>query len=603
MNNAPLPTPAQIQALVNSGQVSPAQQAAWLQQMGGASASPGGYDPLTGGSGQPDPALQALQARRAAQAAQPAPANNTADRLAAAGLPPQAPFNPAATGAAGAADAAAGDPALAAMLAKRGAPGGTAAPATPRNLTPPPAGAGAAPSAGGSPVDDALAKFVSGGGSVPHAAGMSPASREYAKSLGEEGQEQADVTSQALGHLQTLADSASEQSRALGEDAAIAHQQFVQQKQRDDEHRARLVDETKTRQSKLDEALAQAGAQGVDPNRYYQNMSTPQKIGAAVAIGLGAFSAHALGPNGQGGQNYAGKIIEDAITADIDAQRSNMAAKLDVLGKRMTANAQGFDQQSAMLAAERDSTMSAYTVASNDIARRAATFQGNADAQTKLEAMRQELIGRRDEKVAALNDRLFAIYKAAEAPVGGGNTVTPKMVTERAQAIADKAREAGHEITPEASREQAAREYGLVKGGSNPELAKPTKDGGQPGQLASVRSALDGVNKLIALRQNAGFIRSPDQKAEAAAIAEATRTNFAKAMGARLSPELLKQYQSLIPGDPLEHNVSGLVGQDPTGARLNATKRTLEIQLQQLQAGGGGAASAPDDALERDEVQ
>ena len=75
-----------------------------------------------------------------------------------------------------------------------------------------------------------------------------------------------------------------------------------------------------------------------------------------------------------------------AITNDIEAQKTNLLKSVDVAKMRMGANAQSFDQQSALLSAERDSVQTAYSVSMNDVSKRAAMYKDNADYQANAEA-------------------------------------------------------------------------------------------------------------------------------------------------------------------------------------------------------------------------
>lgn len=72
----------------------------------------------------------------------------------------------------------------------------------------------------------------------------------------------------------------------------------------------------------------------IDPKRWWKEKSTGENILAALAIGLGGFSASMTG-----GPNYALQIIDKAIERDIDAQLANRegkykqaAAQQDMLG-------------------------------------------------------------------------------------------------------------------------------------------------------------------------------------------------------------------------------------------------------------------------------
>lgn len=72
---------------------------------------------------------------------------------------------------------------------------------------------------------------------------------------------------------------------------------------------------------KLDELNRKAdeiGKQEIDPNRYWANKSTGEKVLAGIGLFLGAF-----GSNG----NQAAKIIQNAINTDIESQKANLDQK------------------------------------------------------------------------------------------------------------------------------------------------------------------------------------------------------------------------------------------------------------------------------------
>jgi hypothetical protein len=75
------------------------------------------------------------------------------------------------------------------------------------------------------------------------------------------------------------------------------------------------------RLNQKDDTLFQAASTGkVDPNRYWNNMSTAGKIGSSIALALGGLA----GGLNKTGQNVALTSINNAIDRDIDAQKANI---------------------------------------------------------------------------------------------------------------------------------------------------------------------------------------------------------------------------------------------------------------------------------------
>jgi len=106
-------------------------------------------------------------------------------------------------------------------------------------------------------------------------------------------------------------------AQAADEAKAIQGSNDLQQKVFDDSQ-ARAKDWN----AKLDDLSNQVAAGKVDPNQYVNNMSTGNKIAAAIAIGLGGIGA------GLAGQpNQAAEVLNKAIAKDVEAQKENIANK------------------------------------------------------------------------------------------------------------------------------------------------------------------------------------------------------------------------------------------------------------------------------------
>lgn len=66
----------------------------------------------------------------------------------------------------------------------------------------------------------------------------------------------------------------------------------------------------------------------INPNRYWQNLSTGNKIAASIGIALGAIGAAMQGSS----ENQALKIINNAIERDIEAQKNSVVSARNKLG-------------------------------------------------------------------------------------------------------------------------------------------------------------------------------------------------------------------------------------------------------------------------------
>lgn len=118
-----------------------------------------------------------------------------------------------------------------------------------------------------------------------------------------------------------------EEARSAEESAAIKQSSKDVQKQmadnlKMDTERRKYFD---TEFSKLQTAESDLAGKKVDPDRFWANKSTGQKVLAGIALILGGFGA------AKTGENNAVKVITDAINKDVDQQRWDIGAAKDQL--------------------------------------------------------------------------------------------------------------------------------------------------------------------------------------------------------------------------------------------------------------------------------
>jgi len=119
-------------------------------------------------------------------------------------------------------------------------------------------------------------------------------------------------------------------AKALDDQSKIS-QEVMQSTEKYGDYLEALTKMKKDYQASLDKSLGR-----VDPNKFWNERSTGDKILAGISIFLGGLGA------GAGGQNTALKIIDDAIARDINAQEFNIeqaqkeaAAKGEILKTEM----------------------------------------------------------------------------------------------------------------------------------------------------------------------------------------------------------------------------------------------------------------------------
>jgi len=443
---------------------------------------------------------------------------------------------------------------------------------------------------GQDPADAALSAFISprSAASAGRALGLSPADKELLAA----DRERAETLTSTIGDAARLHQDAMagfrDQSQAALEDATVGRMVHEQSLAEDARHRAAIEADYKQSQAKIGAKLDELSAQGVDPNHYWQSRSTAEKIGAAIAVAMGAFAAHPLGPHGTASDNTALGIINGAVAADIDAQKANLAHQMTLLGKRQDLAREGFDVNLAMLKAHRDSIESAYQVASRDVDRRVALYKDNADLQQKAAQLKAGLAQSKEELIRPLQDQIYQVKKRAETvvPGAGPSAKLQEQIIKRAQELADKAAEAGKEMSPADARRRAASEIigvDVKPGEALPSYAKPPKEG-EAGKLsprlvakiADLNSAEQSVRELNDLFRSGSSLSMSDR-----ARAEAAAAN------------LRKQGFTTVPEQPLE--VFSRTG--PRQAALATVLRDIQLQRKTLMTQGAGSGSDTPEAL------
>ena len=293
---------------------------------------------------------------------------------------------------------------------------------------PPPGGPIPAPTA---PVPDIpnSALFGAGApGAAPRPVGMSPADKVMNTQLGASiDRAQAD-RDQALGAVGDIARNFSDQTNALVKDGQVAKMAFDADRKKQADFAQSFQEETKRNASSIRDKLAQLEAQGINPNNYWQKAGTASNILSAISVGLGgmaSLNAH------NGGRNPGLEMLNDAISRDIDAQKTNLQHSLAVVGKESDLDNDSFEHQNALLKAETESTQTAYQLAQNQLAKQAGLYKDNADVQTNYQKMANGLNESLSSKIDDAHSRQWQLAKNAEKMTGVGGAasqITPKMI-------------------------------------------------------------------------------------------------------------------------------------------------------------------------------
>lgn len=132
----------------------------------------------------------------------------------------------------------------------------------------------------------------------------------------------------ALGSQQDALTAAGVSGKRLADQQAGVFNQLAADTKRNELERQKKEADRQKRldieKQKLDKATEDYSNMDVDPNRFFHDKSTANKIVGGIGVFLGGLSL-------QGGPNQALGMIENAINRDVDAQKSNIAKEGNVL--------------------------------------------------------------------------------------------------------------------------------------------------------------------------------------------------------------------------------------------------------------------------------
>lgn len=432
-------------------------------------------------------------------------------------------------------------------------------------------------------------------GAIAGRGGSSKADRDYAAQLQAQAQTLGGSIDDAVAQNREATAAFKAQSDALASESAAGAAKFAQSQQDNAEHAKALASEANEAQTRVDARLADLQAQGIDPNRYWQNRSTGEKLGAAALVGLGAIAAGPLGPHGQRGDNVALQMINGAVRDELDAQRTNLSKSIEVAKMQGESTARGFEQQQAMLRAERESGQTAYSIAQTNIQQRLALFKDNAVVQQQGAELLKGLIGEKAKFVEGINERLYRLHKAGEA-VGGPTQVITTLLKNGQQwsgtvpqyqelvkaGLAEDESLAGAKIQSEVIKNMTGG--GASKLASNPTMVK---------QRLALEDALRNIAKIEQYRtKHGGGTLSPTDRDAILPYATRAQEQALIGLGSK-AKSFLDRQGHLLPDQPLELQWSGLFGADPNGAKISSTKEMLQDELNNLNAQTGAAPEPP----------
>lgn len=223
---------------------------------------------------------------------------------------------------------------------------------------------------------------------------------------------------------------------------------------------------------KMDEAANSFAASKIDPDRYWANKTTGDKVVAGIGLFLGAF-----GPNG----NRAADVIQAAINRDIEVQKANIDIKKDAFTARSGIYSKMLDTFKDRRAAE-EATRIAY-LQNTELKIKAISSKY---AGQEVGAKAQMLLGELELKKTEARQRFAASIMAAMP-------IDPDMDAEM--------------LKDPDKRDRFVKGYGLAQ--TKDEASKFRE------QVSNAGSAVRELGRLLEIADMSGKSLSPDLRGEA----------------------------------------------------------------------------------------
>ena len=333
-----------------------------------------------------------------------------------------------------------------------------------------------------------------------------------------------------------------------------------------------------------------------DPNRLYNNMSTPQHIMWGLAAVIGGFYQGFTGRS-----NPAMDMMNKKVEQDIQAQRANYNAMSEGQRAKLT----GAKDLYTIARENVDDDEKAYNLAMQ-MSLTATQHQAKAlvaDSQSPAAKAQADVVVSQLEQKKAEYDPLKVQEKMREnkyqqATSGGG--IDMKKVYEQAKVYEKDAADHGRDISPQDAIRRAMIFYGYVTPGSQgygPNIsAQPHPQAGAGGaasskeRMAALDTAQQTLQAIIAQRQaNGGGVLSPSQTATMGGGMATVRQSVGHALAGRISENDQKGLEGIFPTDPNAYSPLG-----STDAQLQAGMDYINrARANLVNETGGGGAGAP----------
>ncbi len=288
-------------------------------------------------------------------------------------------------------------------------------------------------------------------------------------------------------------------------------------------------------QNEAEDAAREAASGKLDPQHLYKHENGEtnygKKIGAALAVGLGAFGAGL-----SGGPNYALQIVNKSIDDDLAAQKENMAKKeRTAAGKKQVAN-EMFQQHREKLGDDR-----LYRI------------QALQDYRQQLQDMAAKTTDPQAKAKAQMVDATVAKQQA---------DITKEYATDKTNNTFKNRALAAEELRA-----------GAAAGGR----VSP----GAQAKVASAQAAMQALNRVRAINEQSGTALSPTEREKGDAARQALESALASMHGG-LSTRNKDIYEKMVGENPAS------IGAFLRKGRYDELEAMLKGEIQASVGGGGG---------------
>lgn len=226
---------------------------------------------------------------------------------------------------------------------------------------------------------------------------------------------------------------------------------------------ARFTQSQKEIQARLD------SVKDVDPNHFWNEKSTGEKILGVLAMGVGAYGA-GRAPGGNG-QNYAQQILGKAVENDIDAQKANREKEFKKISTMGDMAKDSFSKDQWMAEQRQKDMILGYKKVESQISSIEASSQ-STQVQANAAVMRAQV----QDKIKGLEGEMYSnqlkVAQAQQAQAGSGNPMVA--LSAGYKKYAEKRLDAGE--TPVDFQTYAKTMTGQPGGGGQDPLAGVPKD-------------------------------------------------------------------------------------------------------------------------------